>query len=225
MSNVLLITGASTGIGAATAREAAASGWRLGLFARSRDKLDALAEEIGPERVEILPGDVSDIGALTEAAGALEARWGGLHAVFANAGIGAASPGFEKGDPDNWRRMIEVNVWGLVATCRAAMPALRRSRGHALLTGSQAGRRIMKGSVYSATKHFVHGFADNLRDEMTEWGGRCTVIAPGMVDTPFFDSPKPEGLRPEHVARSAVWALDQPREVAIGEIYMTPNPD
>ena len=224
MDNVLLITGASTGIGAETARAAAGAGWRVGLVARSRDKLEALAEESGPDRAEILPCDVADAAAQQEAVDAVVARWGRLDAAFANAGLGATAPGFAGGELSNWRDMIEVNVWGLIATCKAAMGELRKTRGHMLLTGSRAGRRTMKGSVYSATKHFVHGFAANLEEEMREWGGRCTVIAPGMVDTPFFDDPKPDALAPADVAQSVVWALSQPRHVAVGEIYLTPNP-
>ena len=223
MSRTLLITGASTGIGAETARAAAAAGWRLGLLARSADKLDALVEEIGPDRAEALPCDVADAAAQQAAVARLVDRFGGVDAAFANAGIGAAAPGFEKGDLANWRRMVEINIWGALATGHAVMPELRKRRGHFLLTGSRAGRRVMKGSVYSATKHFIHGLHANLEEEMREWGGRCTVIAPGMVDTPFFDDPKPEGLTAADVARAAVWALEQPDHVAIGEIYLMPN--
>ncbi len=222
MTRTLLITGASTGIGAATARAAVEAGWRVGLLARSEEKLRGLAEELG-DAAALLPCDVTDAAAQQVAADALAERFGGIDAAFANAGLGASATGFAGGDLANWRMMVEVNIWGLLATCKAVTPHLRARRGQVVLTGSRAGRRVMKGSVYSATKHFVHGFAANLEEEMREWGGRCTVIAPGMVDTPFFDDPKPDALRPEDVARSVVWALEQPEHVAIGEIYLTPN--
>jgi NADP-dependent 3-hydroxy acid dehydrogenase YdfG len=118
-----------------------------------------------------------------------------------------------------------VNVWGLLVTVKLALPHLRRSKGHMLLTGSRAARIELKGSVYGATKHFVHGFGANLLEEMREWGGRCTVIAPGLVDTPFFDERKPQGLTAEAVAEAAVFALEQPKRVAVGEVYLMPAPN
>jgi NADP-dependent 3-hydroxy acid dehydrogenase YdfG len=225
MDKVLMITGASSGIGAATARAAAAKGWNLGLMARSKGSLDALVAEIGPDRAIALPGDVASVEEQTGAFDALVGRFGRLDAVFANAGLGATIPGAEVGDLDNWRRMVEVNIWGLLVTVRTALPHLHRSKGHVLLTGSRAARTELKGSVYGATKHFVHGFAANLLEEMREWGGRCTVIAPGMVDTPFFDAPKPQGLSDENVAAAVVYALEQPSRVAVGEVYLMPVPN
>ncbi len=219
----LLITGASSGIGAATARAAAAEGWRVALAARSEDKLAALVDEIGPDKALALTCDVADPAAV-EAMMSRAAAFGALSAVFANAGLGASTPGTEAGDPDNWRAMIDANIWGLVLTAKHALPRLRQVEGgHMLLTGSRAGRETLKGSVYGATKWFVHGFGRNLAQEMAEWGGRCTVIAPGMVDTPFFDTPKPQGLRPEDVAEAVVYALRQPPTVSVGEVYLTPQ--
>jgi NADP-dependent 3-hydroxy acid dehydrogenase YdfG len=225
MDRVLLITGASSGIGAATARAAAAKGWKLGLMARSAERLEALAAEIGPERAVALPADVGSAEEQGRAFEALIGRFGRLDAAFANAGVGATRPGAEAGDLGNWREMVEVNVWGLLVTVKLALPHLRRSKGHMLLTGSRAARTELKGSVYGATKHFVHGFGANLLEEMREWGGRCTVIAPGLVDTPFFDERKPQGLTAEAVAEAAVFALEQPKRVAVGEVYLMPAPN
>ena len=225
MDKVLLITGASSGIGAAAARAAAAKGWRLGLMARSTGSLEALVAELGPDRALALPADVGSAEEQGRAFDALVGRFGRLDAAFANAGLGATTPGAEAGDLDNWRRMVEVNIWGLLVTVRLALPHLHRSKGHMLLTGSRAARTELKGSVYGATKHFVHGFAANLLEEMREWGGRCTVIAPGMVDTPFFDAPKPQGLTAEDVAAAVVYALEQPSRVAVGEVYLMPVPN
>lgn len=224
MDRALLITGASSGIGAATARAAAAKGWRVGLMARSKARLDALVEEIGADRAMAFTADVSSVESQRRAIEAFVGRFGRLDAAFANAGLGATSPGAEAGDLDNWREMVEVNIWGLLVTVRLALPHLRAARGHMLLTGSRAARTELKGSVYGATKHFVYGFAANLLEEMRPWGGRCTVIAPGLVDTPFFDEPKPQGLTAEDVASAVVYALEQPERVAVGEVYLMPVP-
>jgi len=219
---VFFITGASTGIGAATAKAAAARGWKVALAARSTDKLEALVEEIGSDKALALACNVTRQEDVAEAVDKA-AEFGPIHAAFANAGTGATAPGCEGGDPDNWRQMIDINVWGLVLTCKAALPHLKQVKGHMLLTGSQAGRTHMPGAVYGATKWFVHGFGQNLHMEMNEWGGRCTVIAPGMVDTPFFDEPKPGALTSEDVAEAVVYALEQPHRVAVREIFLTPG--
>lgn len=223
MAKVLLITGASSGIGAASARAAAKAGWSVGLLARSGDKVAALADEIGRERALPLPCDVADAEAQAAAVAELVAHFGRLDAAFANAGIGSSAPGVEGGDLANWRRLLDTNIWGLLATAKATLPELRRTKGRLLLTGSRAGRMTIKGSVYGASKWFVHGMAANLMEEMREWGGSCTIIAPGMTDTPFFDSAKPDALRPDDVANAVLYALEQPAHVAVGEVYLMPS--
>jgi NADP-dependent 3-hydroxy acid dehydrogenase YdfG len=222
MTRTLLITGASTGIGAATARAAVSHGWSVALMARSADKLDALVSELGDAALAI-PGDATDLAAQEAAVAQAVDRFGALHAAFANAGMGLDTPGTEAGDPAEWRRMIDLNVMGLLYTARAALPELRKTRGHLLLTGSAAGRRHIKGSIYGATKWFVHGYAGNMAEEMREWGGRCTVIAPGMVDTPFFSEPKPDKLKPEDVADAAMLALNADPRAELREIFMMPT--
>ena len=222
-SKTLFITGASSGIGAATAHAAAHAGWNVALFARNREKLGALANEIGPDRALALPGDVTRFDDISAAIERAATHFQGIDAVFANAGTGLSVPGIEKGDPDEWRAMMEVNVMGLLWTIKAAHAALKASRGHLILTGSAAGKRHIPGSVYGASKWFVHGLAGNMSEAMRDWGGRCTVIAPGMVDTPFFDEPKPDKLKPEDVAASVVHALEQPRRADLREIYLMPT--
>lgn len=224
MARTLMITGASSGIGAATARAAAEAGWNVVLTARSQDKLDALVAEIGDSALAI-GCDVSDADSVSRAVALAVDRFGGLDAVFANAGVGATQMGTEAGELDNWRQMLDTNIWGALLTARMSLPELRKTKGHFLVTGSRAGRSVMKGSVYGATKWFIHGWAQNLAEEMREWGGRCTVIAPGMVDTPFFDEPKPQGLRPEDVARATLYALEQPASMNVNEVYVMPNPE
>lgn len=222
MAKTLFITGASSGIGASTARAAAHAGWNVGLFARSEDKLKDLAKEIGPQALALV-GDATDLESQRKALAELKEHTGQIDAVFANAGRGAAGAGVAEGDPDDWDGMIDLNIKGALYTAHAAMDELKQTSGHYIVTGSVAGRLHIKGSIYGATKWFIHGFAGNLAEEMAEWGGRCTVIAPGMVDTSFFDSPKPEKLQPEDIADAVVYALEAPQRADVREICLMPT--
>src|SRR5581483_3258520 len=178
---VFLITGASSGIGAETARAASAAGYRLVLAARSLDRLDELASELGgAERALAVRCDVTewdDQQALVAAA--LEA-FGRIDVAFANAGFGAprgfANPSVSV---DHWRSMVLTNVYGAALTIRAVIGALRESRGHLLLTGSVAGRRALPGSLYSATKWAVTAMGESARLELDGSGVRVTLIEPG----------------------------------------------
>ncbi|MEQ8230268.1 MAG: SDR family NAD(P)-dependent oxidoreductase [Gammaproteobacteria bacterium] len=220
----LLITGASTGIGAATARAAVAAGWRVALAARSAAKLAALVDELGAERAAAFTLDVTDHAAQEAmVAGVLE-TCGRLDAVFANAGTGGAPGGFSAAPVDSWRRIVDVNILGVAYTLRAALPAIRSARGHVLITGSVAGRRVLAGSMYAASKAAVAAIAYNVREELRGTGVRVTLIEPGITDTPFFDSPKPDGLRAEDVARAVVYALAQPPGVDVHDILVLPTP-
>lgn len=221
MTQTLLITGASSGIGAATARAAVKAGWQVALLARSRDALEKLAAELGDAALA-LPCDITERDQLRDAVGKTVERFRGLDAVYANAGKGCSSPGIEQGDPDDWHAMIHLNVLAVLTTAHATLPHLRKTKGHFVVTGSKAGRDHMKGSVYGATKWFVQGLAGNLAEEMREWGGRCTLITPGMVDTPFFDEPKPDKIQPEDVAAAVMFALSQPATAAVREVHIMP---
>ena len=186
---VFLITGASSGIGAATARLAAAAGYRLVLAARSADKLAELASELGgAERALAVECDVTEWEQQQAMVAAALDRFGRLDVVFANAGFGAAR-GFLNETPEHWRSMVLTNVYGAALTIRATMTVLQEARGHLLLTGSVAGRRALPGSLYSCTKWAVTAMGEAARQELERHGVRVTLIEPGMVDTPFFDSP------------------------------------
>ncbi len=186
---VLLITGASTGIGAATARAAAREGWRLVLAARSLDKLSALAGELGGEdRAIAVQCDVCEWDQQERLVAEALSQFGRVDAAFANAGFGAKR-GFLNETPEFWREMVLTNVYGAALTIRACIPALTRSKGHLLLTSSVAGRRALPGSLYSCTKHAVTAMGEAARAELDGTGIRVTLIEPGMTDTPFFDSP------------------------------------
>jgi NADP-dependent 3-hydroxy acid dehydrogenase YdfG len=220
---VFLITGASSGIGAATARHASEAGYRVVLGARSIDRLNQLAEELGgSERALALECDVTEWDqqqALVEAA---LARFGRLDVVFANAGFGAAR-GFLEESPEHWRSMVLTNVYGAALTIRASLPALKETRGHLLLTGSVAGRRALPGSLYSATKWAVTAMGEAARQELNETGVRVTLIEPGAVDTPFFDKAPSDALQPDDVARTVMFAVSQPPHVDVNEILVRPT--
>ena len=144
---VFLITGASTGIGAATARQASAAGYRLVLAARSTDKLETLAEELGGEgRAIAVTCDVTDFTQQEAMVQAADAAFGRIDVAMANAGFGAAR-GFLNESPEQWRDMVLTNVLGCAYTIRATLPALKESVGHLLLTSSVAGRRALPGSL------------------------------------------------------------------------------
>jgi NADP-dependent 3-hydroxy acid dehydrogenase YdfG len=221
---VFLITGASTGIGAATARHAAANGYRLVLAARSEDRVRALADELGgPDRALAMRCDVtewSDNESMVQAA--LEA-FGRIDVVFANAGFGAKRGWLEE-TPEHWRSMVLTNVLGAAYTTRAALPAVKEARGHVVLTSSVAGRRALPGSLYSCTKHAVTAMAEALRQDLNDTGVRVTAIEPGAVDTPFFDQPVGEwALTADDIARAVLYAVSQPPHVDVNEMLVRPT--
>ncbi|PNY82011.1 SDR family oxidoreductase [Deinococcus koreensis] len=224
---VLFITGASTGIGAAVARQAAAEGWRVALAARSEDKLRALAAELGDSALP-LRCDVTLWEDLERAVAATVERFGRLDAALANAGFTAGTPRYASGDPtpDEWRDMILTNVLGAALTARATLPRLLESRGHFLLVGSVAGRVATPGP-YSATKWAISGMADSIRKEVSAQGVRVTNIEPGRVETPFWaEDRRPEGaafLQDDDVARAVLYVLNQPPHVAVNELLIRPT--
>jgi NADP-dependent 3-hydroxy acid dehydrogenase YdfG len=219
---VLLITGASSGIGAATARHASADGWRVVLAARSRERLDALAGDLGgPERALAVTCDVTEWDDQQRVVDAALSSFGRIDAAFANAGFGGAR-GFLKDTPEHWREMILTNVYGAALTLRATIPALTDTRGHLLLTSSVAGRRVIPGSMYSCTKHAVTAMGEAARQDLQGSGVRVTLIEPGMVDTPFFDNRPTDALNDDDIARAVMYAVSQPAHVDVNEILIRP---
>jgi NADP-dependent 3-hydroxy acid dehydrogenase YdfG len=220
---VFLITGASSGIGAATARHAAQAGYRLVLAARSVDRLQALAGELGGEdRALALKCDVTDWSDQEAMAAAALERFGRLDVAFANAGFGAAR-GFLAETPERWRDMVLTNVLGAAYTIRATLPALKETQGHMLLTGSVAGRRAIPGSLYSSTKWAISGMGESLRQEVNGTGMRVTVVEPGQVETPFFDNPGEGRMTADDIARAVMFAVGQPPHVDVNEILIRPT--
>ena len=218
---VFLITGASSGIGAATARAAAEAGYRVALAARSADKLNDLAAELDGtgERALAITCDVTEWSDQEAMVGTVLERFGRLDVAFANAGFGAKR-GFLSETPEFWREMVLTNVYGAALTIRATIEALKDTQGHLLLTGSVAGRRALPGSLYSATKWAVTAMGEGARQELNGSGVRVTLIEPGAVDTPFFENQPKTALVAEDVARAVMYAVSQPPSVDVNEILI-----
>jgi NADP-dependent 3-hydroxy acid dehydrogenase YdfG len=220
---VLVITGASSGIGEATARRATEFGMRAVLAARSTGRLEELASELGGhDKALPLTCDVTSWeDQLALVRGTLE-HFGRMDAFFANAGFGAQR-GFLNESVEHWKAMVETNVYGCALSIRAALGHFReQNAGHMLLTSSVAGRRTLPGSLYSATKWAVTAMGQSLRAEVADTPIKVTLIEPGMVDTPFFDSPPNGALESDDVARAVMFALTQPPHVDVNEILVRP---
>jgi NADP-dependent 3-hydroxy acid dehydrogenase YdfG len=219
---VLVITGASTGIGAATARRAVEFGHRVVLAARSEDKLEALVRELGGENAIAVRCDVAswhDQQAVVQTA--LE-RFGRMDAYFANAGFGATR-GFLEESVEHWKAMIDTNVLGCALSIRASLGHCKKhNHGHLILTSSIAGRRALPGSLYSATKHAVTAMGEALRQEIADTDIKMTLIEPGAVDTPFFDNRPSGALEADDIARAVMFALTQPPHVDVNEMLIRP---
>ncbi len=193
---VAVVTGASSGIGGATARLLAKEGCNVVLAARREDRLIALAAELG-EGTLVAPTDVSDPAACAALVARTLERFGSLDILINNAGLGLYGS-IAEGDPEDWRKMFDVNVLGVLYTTRAAVrQMLRQGAGDVLFVSSLAGRRVPRadGTVYAATKHAVNAIAEGLRMDVHEKGIRVINVEPGLVRTEF-----PRGLPPERAA-------------------------
>ena len=224
---VLIITGAGSGIGAASAR-ALADRYRLVLAGRRLEPLEGLAAELGGSGEAIaVTCDVTEWDQVEALASTAVEAFGGIDAVFANAGFGATR-GFLEESPEHWRSMVLTNVLGPALTIRATLPHLREhGEGHVLVTSSIAGRRALPGSLDSATKFAATAIGEALRAELRsrEDGNRIrvTLIEPGMVDTPFFDNrPGSRALGDDDIARAVRFAMEQPESVDVNEILIRP---
>ncbi|MCX4819134.1 SDR family oxidoreductase [Streptomyces sp. NBC_01142] len=225
-SPVTLITGGGSGIGAATARQLLDQGHRVTITGRSNDRLRRFAEELGkPEGLLTLPGDAADHDAVQSAVDATVQEFGRLDTVVANAGF-ATHDTLADGDPTGWREMVLTNVLGPALLIRAALPALKETRGRIVLVGSVAGFVHTPGNIYGATKWAVTGLAENTRRMVTGDGVGVTLIAPGRVETPFWEGMGglPDGilLTADQIADSVVWAINQPGGVDINNVIIRP---
>jgi NADP-dependent 3-hydroxy acid dehydrogenase YdfG len=190
------VTGASSGIGAATARLLASKGCNVVLAARREDRLNTLAAEIGDGALAA-PTDVTDPAACAALVGRTVERFGAPDILINNAGLGLYAP-IAEGDPEDWRRMFEVNVLGVLYLTRAALRRmLERGSGDVVFLSSLAGRRVpsANAAVYAATKHAVGAIAEGLRMDVVGKGLRVINIEPGLVRTEFPESSHPSADR------------------------------
>jgi len=230
---VVIVTGASSGIGAATARALARLGCRLTLAARSADKLAALAEELGPEALAV-PTDVTVGSDVARMAAQTLARFGRIDALLANAGVYIRGP-LAEGDPDAWAELININVTGVLRCIHAVLPAMMAQKsGDILITSSISGvEDIPWEPIYSASKHAVQGIAHTVRRQVAAAGIRVGAICPGIVlnelwgqtDTALIERRAGErgALRSADVAAAIVFMLSQPPHVCIRDLVMLPQ--
>jgi NADP-dependent 3-hydroxy acid dehydrogenase YdfG len=225
-SPVVLITGGGSGIGAATAKLLLQAGQRVAVTGRNPGRLRGFAEELGsPAGLLTLPGDASDHTEVQAAVDATVKEFGRLDTVVANAGF-ATHDTLDDGDPAGWREMVLTNVLGPALLIRAALPALKETRGRIVLIGSAAGFVNTPGNIYGATKWAVTGLAENARRMVTKDGVGVTLIAPGRVETPFWDGlgHLPDGslLSSEQIGEAIVWAVGQPQGVDVNTVVVRP---
>ncbi len=225
-SPVTLITGGSSGIGAAAARRLLELGHRVSVTGRGADRLRRFAQELGePKELATFAGDAGDYDAVRSAVEATVEEFGRLDTVVANAGF-ATHDTLADGDPAGWREMVLTNVLGPALLIRASLEALKETRGRIVLVGSVAGFVNTPGNIYGATKWAVTGLAENTRLMVTGDGVGVTLIAPGRVETPFWEGrgSLPEGhlLTSDQVADSIVWAIGQPRGVDVNNVIIRP---
>ncbi|MFT0860151.1 SDR family NAD(P)-dependent oxidoreductase [Ancylobacter sp. G4_0304] len=233
----VLVTGATSGIGAATARRFALAGARVVATGRRADRLIALRDELGP-RLHPLEVDVRDNEALTAALTALPPEFAGINVVFANAGLALGLEPAHKAALSDWDDMVDTNIKGLLYTVRATLPGMvERGEGHVVFTGSIAGDYAYPGgNAYGATKAFVKQFSLNLIADLAGTQVRVTNIEPGMVETEFSlvrfhgDASKSESvyagtqsLTSEDIAEQIFFCCTTPRHVNINRVQVFPT--
>ncbi|SNT40219.1 NADP-dependent 3-hydroxy acid dehydrogenase YdfG [Actinomadura meyerae] len=233
---VILVTGASSGIGEATALALSAEGAKLAAGARRADRLAALADK-APGEVLPVDLDVTDQRSVQAAVAKTVDRFGALDVLVNNAGVMLNGP-IADADTTEWTRMVETNLLGSMYAVHAALPHLLESKGTVLQVSSTSGRIASAGgAVYAATKFGVNAFSEGLRQEVTAQGVRVVIVEPGFVSTELTDhlshpasraaarqlAASMRTLQPEDIANAVVYALTQPHHVAVNEILIRPT--
>jgi ribitol 2-dehydrogenase len=230
---VVIVTGASSGIGRAIARLFAAEGAKLVLAARSIDKLDGLAGEIGGDPLT-LSIDLANPSEVDRMAAETIARFGRVDVLMANAGVYVAGD-VAQGDPKAWDNMIAVNVNSVFRSVRAVLPEMiARGSGDIVVTSSIAGHQAMlMEPAYSGTKHAVQAFVHGVRRQIAPYNVRIGTVAPGTVLNELWGVSDPmeidrraelrEGLRSEDVAEACLWMITRPPNVTIRDLVMLPQ--
>jgi NADP-dependent 3-hydroxy acid dehydrogenase YdfG len=238
---VALVTGASSGIGRATAERLARGGMKVALAARRAERLEALSRSLEAQGAETLvqPTDLRDEASIAALFGAVRERWGGVDVLVNNAGLGHHAP-LTRGETRHWREMLEVNVLALCICTREAVQDMRArgDQGHVIHVSSMSAHRVPAGSgVYSATKFAVRSLTEGLRQELRALDSaiRVTAISPGFVETEFAERyhkseqaavetySRYEVLKAEDVAETVAWALAAPPHMQVHDVLMRPT--
>ncbi|MBK8499480.1 MAG: SDR family oxidoreductase [Flavobacteriales bacterium] len=236
---ILLITGATSGFGEATARRFVAEGWRVIITGRRKERLAALANELrNGDNVHALCFDVRDNAAVERAIGSLPEAWRAIDVLLNNAGLAASLDPVQEGNLDDWNRMLDTNVKGLLQVTRAVVPGMvARKSGHIINIGSTAGKEVYpKGNVYCASKHAVDALTKGFRQDLLPHGIKVTQIAPGMAETEFSlvrfagdaDRAKQvyagvQALTGDDIANLVWFAATLPPHVCINDLVVTPT--
>ena len=234
---LVLVTGATSGFGAAIARLAVREGARVIATGRRTERLEALKAELGPDRVLPLTLDVRDRAAVGAGLGALPEGWRNVDLLVNNAGLALGLEPAHRADLDEWDRMVDTNVKGLLYVTRAVLPGMvDRKRGHVVNIGSTASEfPYPGGNTYGGTKAFVYQFSLNLRADLAGTGVRVTDIEPGMCggtefsNVRFKDDAKAaavyagtDPLTAEDIAEAVWWAASRPGHVNINSLQLMP---
>lgn len=237
VDKTVLVTGATSGIGEACARQFAAQGARVLLCGRRQERLDALREELGSEAYAFAL-DVRDRDAVTAAIAGLPEQWQTIDILVNNAGLAAGFGPLTTNDPDNWDRMLDTNVKGLLNVTRVVVPGMvERGHGHVINIGSVAGHETYPGgAVYCASKAAVDRITKGLRLDLLGSGVKVSTVDPGLVETEFsvvrFDGNADiaahvyAGMTPltaDDVAETVVWIADRPAHVQVAEVLLFPT--
>ena len=237
-NKVIIITGASSGIGEETARVLAANGAKVVLSARREDRLKKLADEIGGNAV-YLKSDVSNPDDMNALVSLAKEKFGKVDVLFANAGIMPAGNMSEL-KVDNWNAMVDINIKGVLYSMAAVLPEFNAQKsGHIIVTSSVAGTKSVPGNaVYSGTKHFVRAMLDSFRTESVMEGTniRTTLIYPGAIQTELLNAVAPSemktmveefyknvGIAPDAIANAVLYAVSQPDNVDVSDLVIRPT--
>lgn len=240
MSKIALVTGASSGIGKSTALLLAKNGYNLIINGRREERLKALKKQLRSEfKVDVLTMvlDVRNETDVKQYFESLASSWKNIDLLINNAGLAAGLETIENGDSDNWNRMIDTNIKGLLYVSQSCIPLLKSTRGHIINIGSIAGKEVyMNGNVYCGTKHMVDALNKALRIELAEAGVRVSSVNPGAVETEFslvrldWDHTKAnsvyegfENLVAEDIADAVVYIASRPAHVNINELTIMPT--
>jgi NADP-dependent 3-hydroxy acid dehydrogenase YdfG len=236
-NKIVVITGASSGLGAETARHLVKAGAKVALGARRKDRLDALVAELGADNASAFQVDVTDREQVAAFVSDAHARWGRIDVMLHNAGLMPLAP-LKLNRWDEWDACIDVNLKGVLYGLGAVLPIMEaQNAGHNIFVSSVAGHVVNPiGAVYCAAKFGVRVIAEALRQEVKPWNGRTTILSPGAVDTELPKSVKAEGVREmiadfyaqgsipaDSFARAALFAISQPADIDINEILFRPT--